>query len=152
MLGISDAVELTKKVGDLVRTGVTIGLQETIMDLREAVLNAKDEVLNLRAELQAYKSKELEAQNWQDLETKYPLVKAPGGGTVRKTAGPPEHYVCPKCFEDRRIYPLQDKRVMSGEYACPGCGKSFPVDQPKKFEPISYPTRGGGGPNDWMSR
>jgi hypothetical protein len=42
MLGISDAVELAKKVGDLVKAGVTIGLQETIMDLRQAVLNVKD--------------------------------------------------------------------------------------------------------------
>jgi hypothetical protein len=45
-----------------------------------------------------------------------------------KTAGPPEHYACPGCFEDRKIYPLQDKRAVSGDHVCPGCGKSFPVD------------------------
>lgn len=38
MLGISDAVELAKKVGDLVKTGATIGLQESIMELREAMV------------------------------------------------------------------------------------------------------------------
>jgi hypothetical protein len=53
-LGISEAVELARKAGDLVKAGVTIGLQEIIVDLREAVMNAKDEVLTLRAELQAY--------------------------------------------------------------------------------------------------
>jgi predicted RNA-binding Zn-ribbon protein involved in translation (DUF1610 family) len=138
MLGISDAVELAKKVGELAKGVATIGLQETILQLREAVLNAKDEVLALRAEVQAFKAKELEAQTWQNAELKYPLVKAPGGAMVRKTAGPPEHYVCPKCFEDHKLYPLQDKRAMSGDYACPGCGKSFPVDQPKPLPSISY--------------
>jgi predicted RNA-binding Zn-ribbon protein involved in translation (DUF1610 family) len=151
MLGISDAVELAKKVTDLVKAGATIGLQETVMQLREAVLNGKDEVLTLLAEVQAFKAKELEAQTWQHTEAKYPMVKAPGGAMVRKTAGPPEHYVCPRCFEDRKVYLLQDKRVMAGSYECPGCGKSFPVDQPKKLPPIIYPAAGG-GPEDWMNR
>jgi hypothetical protein len=151
LLGISDAVELTKKVAELVRAGATIGLQETVMQLREAVLNAKDEVLTLRSELQAFKAKELEAQSWKEAEAKYPLVRAPGGAMVRKTEGPPEHYVCPKCFEDRKVYPLQDKKVMSGDYACPGCDRGYPVDKPRKMPPMVYP-HGGGGPDDWMAR
>jgi hypothetical protein len=152
MLGISDAVELTKKLGELVKAGATIGLKEAIMELREAVLNAKDEVLSLRAELQAYKVKDLEAHSWKEAETKYPLVKAPGGAMVRKTAGPPEHYVCPRCFEDRKIYPLQDKRVMSGDHACPGCGRSYPVDLPKRLPPMVVQAPGSGSPEDWMNR
>lgn len=149
MLGISDAVDLSKKVFDLVKTGATIGLQETVMQLREAVLNAKDEVLTLRAELQAFKAKELETESWKETEAKHPMVEAPGGAMVRKTEGPPEHYVCPKCFEDRKVYPLQDKRVMSGDYACPGCDRSYPVGNQPKLAPIAYPR---GGPDDWMAR
>jgi hypothetical protein len=139
MLGISDAVELTRKVAELVKTGATIGLQETVMELREAVLNAKDEVLTLRAELQAFKAKDLEAESWNDAERKYPMVKAPGGAMVRKTEGPPEHYVCPKCFVDRKVYPLQDKRIVTtGEYGCPGCGRAYLVALPEKHQSLHY--------------
>lgn len=56
MLGISDALELTKKIGDLVKAGATLGLQETIVELREAVMNAKDEVLRLREDNQDLRS------------------------------------------------------------------------------------------------
>jgi hypothetical protein len=48
MLGISDALELAKKAGDLVKAGATIDLRETIMDLRQAILNVKDGMLQLR--------------------------------------------------------------------------------------------------------
>jgi len=57
MLGITDAVELTRKIGDLVKAGATLGLQETITELREAVLNAKEEVLRLREENQTLNAK-----------------------------------------------------------------------------------------------
>jgi len=144
MLGISDAVELARKVTELVKAGATIGLQETVMELREAVLNAKDEVLTLKADLQAFKAKELEADTWQQTEGSHPLVTAPGGAVVRKTAGPPEHYVCPRCFEDRKVYPLQDKRIITtGESGCPGCGRGFLVALPEKPPRINYPQRGG---------
>jgi hypothetical protein len=153
MAGIAEALDLIKKAGDLVKSGATIGLQETIMDLRHAVLDVKDEVLTLRAELQAYKAKELEADSWKETEALYPLVKAPGGAMVRQSAAPPEHYVCPKCFVERHVYPLQDKRVMSGDWTCPGCRGTFPVDEPTSLGPIGILGSGGrGGPDDWMAR
>jgi hypothetical protein len=38
MLGISDAIELTKKIGELARAGAALELQERIAELREAPL------------------------------------------------------------------------------------------------------------------
>jgi hypothetical protein len=147
-IGISEAVDLVKKVGDLVKAGATIGLQETIMELREAVLNAKDEVLRLREENQSLKEAVSSKSAWAETVAQYPLVEAPGGAMVRKTVGPPEHYACPKCFEDHKVYPLQSKRIVTtGEYGCPGCGRGFLVDAPGKLPEIRYP-RGGG----WSSR
>jgi hypothetical protein len=49
-LGISEAVELAGTVSKLVKAGITLELQEKVVDLREAVLNAKDEVVSLREE------------------------------------------------------------------------------------------------------
>lgn len=131
MLGISDAITLTQKISDLIKAGATMELKEKIVELREAVLNAKEEILALRAENLALKTKEHEADNWGATVAAYPLVKAPGGAMVRRTDGPPEHYACPKCFEDRKVYPLQDKGVYSGSWDCPSCGESFTVGVPR---------------------
>ncbi len=49
-LGISEAVQLSGGVIELLKNGLPIELQERIMELREVVLNAKDEVLKLREE------------------------------------------------------------------------------------------------------
>lgn len=50
VLGISEAVELSGRVVELVKKGATLELQERIMELREAVLNVKEELLALRDE------------------------------------------------------------------------------------------------------
>ena len=50
MLGITEAVELTGRIANLVKQGATMELQERIMELREAVLNVKEELLKLREE------------------------------------------------------------------------------------------------------
>jgi hypothetical protein len=129
MLGISEAVELTKKVGDLVRTGVTIGLQETIMELREAVLNAKDEVLRLREENQALRAKAAERTAWTEIAANYTLVKARGGAMVYETGGPPPHFACPRCFAEQKIHILQDEVDWTGRFKCPDCESEYLVNQ-----------------------
>jgi predicted RNA-binding Zn-ribbon protein involved in translation (DUF1610 family) len=121
------------------------------MDLREAVMNAKDEVLTLRAELQAFKAKELEAESWKDVSAKYTLVATPSGGTVYETEGPPPHFACPTCFVSKKIIPLQHAGGSSVAYQCPQCKAMFPIQERQarsKFEPPA----GRGGPNSWMSR
>jgi hypothetical protein len=150
MLGISDAVELAKKVGDLVKAGATMGLQETIMELREAILNAKDEVFRLREENHTLQAQVSERAEWAEIASTYTLTKAPGGALVYRTEeSPVPHYACPRCFEERRRQILQDRRVMAGTFDCPGCGKSYNVGPPHEFTPVP-PASGGGGPHGWM--
>ena len=133
MLGISDALELAKKAGDLVKAGVTIGLQETIMELRHAILNVKDELLRLREENQALKSEALEKTAWSETASKYTMVVAPGGATVYQSDGPPPHYACPRCFEEHKRAILQDRRVASGTYDCPECKRDFNVGAVRQY-------------------
>jgi hypothetical protein len=87
----------------------TIGLQETIMELREAVLNAKDEVLRLREENQTLRGQVSEKLAWEAASAQYKLVATPTGGTVYHTEGPPPHYACPTCFASRKTIPLQHR-------------------------------------------
>ncbi len=134
-LGISDAVELTGTISDLVKKGLTLELQERITQLREAVLNAKDEVLALRDETQSLKVKVQERDAWGARAAKYTLITAPGGAHVYQTSGPPEHFACPRCFEERRIHILQDIGVSSGVYRCPGCEKQFAVGGRERWSP-----------------
>jgi hypothetical protein len=148
MLGISDAVELTKKIGELVKAGVTLGLQETIVELREAVLNAKDEVLHLREENQSLKAEASKKAAWADIAAKYTLGQAPGGAIVYRTDGPPPHYACPRCFEDQKRAILQDRRVASGTYDCPECKRDFNVGAVGQFISGRFEPPG----EDWMAR
>jgi hypothetical protein len=64
-LGISDAVELSGRVVELVKKGMTLELQERITELREAVLNAKEEVLTLREENSELKRAAAEKQRFK---------------------------------------------------------------------------------------
>ena len=149
MLAIPEALELTKKLGELVKAGATIGLKETIMELREAVLNVKDEVLHLRENNQALRAQVSEKSAWDEASARYTLVATPTGGTVYHSDGPPPHYACPTCHASRKIIPLQHAGGASIAYQCPQCKAYYPINE---RQPIDTPrTVGGrGGPHGWM--
>jgi hypothetical protein len=150
--GLKFAMETLRTV---VTTKTQIAADSRIADALDHLGKVQDTMFELRNSLaalqeenHALKEARREHDDWSARATAYPLVQAPGGATVRKTDGPPEHYVCPKCFEDRKIYPLQDKGVMSGHYACPGCGKSFAIGVSRQQERSSFEPPGG----SWMHR
>jgi hypothetical protein len=154
--GLKFAIDTLRTI---VGTKSQIAADSRVADALDQLGNVQDTMFELRNSLAALqeenhtlKEAQRERDDWSAKEAAYPLVQAPGGAMVRKTAGPPEHYVCPKCFEDRKVYPLQNKRIVTtGEYGCPGCGRPFLVDAPGKLPEINYP-RGGGrsGPHGWM--
>jgi hypothetical protein len=150
-LGISDAIELTKRVGELVKGAATLGLQETIIDLREAVLNTKDEVLRLREENQALRSQVAGKSAWEETSARYKLVATPTGGTVYETEGPPAHYACPSCFASEKAIPLQHMGGDSYAYKCPKCQAHYPIREPKPRPQVLSPNLRG-GPHGWMHR
>jgi hypothetical protein len=107
-------------------------LEERIAELRDAFLNAKDEILSLKAELLTLKYRQSEKQAWDATAARYLLVQAPGGGMVLRTVVPPAHYACPRCFLDQNIYPLERSNSVPGALRCPGCHRSFLVDDIEK--------------------
>jgi predicted RNA-binding Zn-ribbon protein involved in translation (DUF1610 family) len=62
---------------------------------------------------------------------------------IYRSAGPPEHFACPACFEKDAIHILQDKKTMSGNYACPNCKGEFHVNVAQPWP--SMPPRGWQG-------
>lgn len=137
MAGIKEALDLTKLVGELVKKGVTLEAQERIADLRQAVLDVREELDSVREENRQLKQQVTEQDRWQERAARYTHVVAPGGAHVYHSDGPPPHYACPRCFEHREISILQDQRVMSGEFLCPGCDRRFAVD-PERPLPDLY--------------
>jgi hypothetical protein len=150
-LGISEAMELARKATELVKGLATIGLQETIMDLRQAILNVKDEMLRLREENQALRTQVAEKSSWDESAAGYKLIATPTGGTVYHTEGPPDHYACPTCFASRKIIPLQHAGGSSVAYQCPQCKAMFPIQERQARSKLEPPT-GRGGANSWMRR
>jgi hypothetical protein len=91
-LGITEAVDLSGRLVELVKAGATIELREKIMELREAVLNTKEEVLALRAENAELKRAATEKNLMKFEQGLYWL----GEGSTRE--GP----FCPKCRDDEQ--------------------------------------------------
>lgn len=130
-LGISEAVELSRTIGELVKKGFTLELQERITELREAILNAKDEVISLREENQTLRMQVRAQESWETKAAHYELVAMPGGALIYESAGPPPHYACPKCFEDHHIHILQDPHSTGQILNCVNCKSNFRVTPPQ---------------------
>jgi len=96
-------------------------VQDTLFYLRE-------ELAKLQAENAELKEKLSDKEAWDANFAKYQLEKTQGGAVVYSYKGDPKHYACPSCVSKREIHILQDRRVMSGDFDCPRCGKSFPVN------------------------
>jgi hypothetical protein len=136
-LGISEAVELTKTIGELVKKGITLELQERITELREAVLNAKDEVLGLREANQDLRAKLAAQESWEARAAKYKLVTTVSLAHLYRTIAPPHHFACPHCFEERKLHILQPDISFAGRVVCPKCDNAFSVsveDDPPSVE------------------
>jgi hypothetical protein len=132
-LGLSDAAELTRTIAELIKKGNTQGLQERLTELREAILNAKDEALCLREQNQEMKLRLSLQETWDDRASKFTLVETAGGALAWHSEGPPEHYACPRCFEEQKISVLQDRQASSGHSDCPACGTAFVVKTPRPY-------------------
>jgi hypothetical protein len=80
----------------------------------------------LRGELKAQ-------QDWQVEKAKYQLQQTVGGAVVYAYSGTPKHFACPSCFTKGAIQILQDRKVVSGAFECPGCKTLYPVHSRQHF-------------------
>lgn len=128
--------EVRAKVSDAM--AALILAQAQLLDARVQMNDLVDENRKLKRELE-------ERENWKQRVGRYELVEAPGGAMVYRFNGQPSHYVCPRCYEDKKLHILQDTKGHSGAWQCPSCGKYFNVD-PGRNPSAPRGPRGG----NWM--
>ena len=95
-------------------------IQDTLFELREELFKLQDENRALKEDIKSF-------NDWNSRLSRYKLVETEGGAVVFSSLEPPSHYVCPSCIEKKEIHILQDRRVYSGTFQCPGCDKIFPI-------------------------
>ncbi|WP_439531622.1 hypothetical protein [Marinobacter adhaerens] len=100
-------------------------------EAQDALFQMREEMFRLQEENRLLKDSIAENENWEKRLSAYELAETSGGAIVFKSTSGVDHFACPSCAEKREIQILQDRRVVSGDYDCPGCGKSFPV-KPRK--------------------
>ena len=100
---------------------------EKVGTVQDTLFYLRDELSRIQAENYELKEKLITAEDWKARLAEYELKETHGGAVVYQFKGKPTHYVCPSCINKREIHILQDRRVMSGSFDCPGCGKLFPV-------------------------
>lgn len=118
----------------LLETKIEVDARQKILDSLRQVGEAQDQLFQFREELyrlqtenRELKESILNVEDWKSRKMAYDLVETEGGAVVYQSKGTPKHYACPSCIERKEIQILQDRRVLSGDFDCPGCGKHFPV-------------------------
>jgi hypothetical protein len=95
--------------------------QDTLFEMRDELARIQQANEDLRRQLKAH-------DDWRASFAQYHLVTTAGGATVFEHADVPRRYVCPSCSNDQKLQVLQDRRVMSGVWDCPGCKVMYPID------------------------
>jgi hypothetical protein len=131
---ITQDMEITEKVVEL--QSVIISLQANILSMQAE----HEELLNLKTDLE---KKLMEYEKWDKEKTNYALTEISAGVFVysrKKDQKPsePDHWLCTKCFEDKRKSILQSRS--SSLYFCPQCGTELSL---RDRQPPYTPPRGG---------
>lgn len=119
-------------------------IDEVMLKLGEAqdsLFLMREELFGLQSANESLKKEIAEFESWDNKVSEYKLVNTQGGATVYKYISEPEHFICPSCFEKRKIEILQDNRTASGKYRCIGCKGEFPIKPQTVPEPISTTRR-----------
>ncbi len=101
------------------------------------------ELSQLQTENHELKEKLNATEDWKTKLAEYELNQTQGGAIVYRSKNEPRHYICPNCLNKKEVQILQRRGdSMSGDFWCPGCDKSFPIERHKDFGPPS-------GGDDW---
>jgi len=116
-------------------------------DLQDKLYELRDENAVLQAKNRELAEQLVKRTDWEARKAAFRLVETAGGAHVYQNDGPPVHYACPACMERGQVHLLQNRKVVSGAWICPGCDKQYPVVAAKPWNP---PPTGRG--SDWTNR
>lgn len=132
MPGITDVLDISKRIFELIKGGAKIGSTEEILALREAAADVRDELLTLREENRELREREQKRREWAALAQPYTMVQTPGGAFVYSSDGPPPHHACPACFQNQSIQFLQPDAGTGGTFTCQECETNFRLLRPDR--------------------
>ena len=138
------SIKIVKEsISGLLGTKIESAAKEKVNEALDKLGAVQDSLFYLREELGRLQSdnSDLKDQlrnqgNWENKLAEYHLEETEGGAVVYAFKKTPEHYACPRCVVKKEIQILQDERVITGEFKCPGCDKYFPINQAKSLGPI----------------
>jgi transposase-like protein len=103
--------------------------KEKIGKVQDALLTIQDKLAALHEENLKLKEQLRQKENWEQKIANFNMVETPGGAVVYQHSGQPPYFVCPSCASKEELHILQDRRVISGIFDCPGCKSTFPVNK-----------------------
>lgn len=105
---------------------------EKLGEAQDALFHLRDELFQLQTENKQLKDSIDEQAAWKEKVGHYSLTETEGGAVVYESKEGTKHYVCPRCVESNKEFQiLQDQRVMSGAFKCPGCKNMFGIKSPR---------------------
>ena len=124
-------------------------MADLLTDAQDRLAVLQQESIELREENAGLRRQIAEADEWGRRSSRYGRVTTPGGAVVYQSVAtpagqPPDHYVCPSCFENEQIQILQDLRVYSGHFQCPSCETKYPIKpgrRPPRRKVVNRPIR-----------
>jgi hypothetical protein len=113
-----------------------VGKDEAISKILEVLISVQTEALSvntiaqkLQQENYDLKSKILEYENWSETEQQYELKEVAPGTFIysykqSQDKTKPDHWLCPKCFQEKKTHILQlhyEGSAGPSEYICSNC-------------------------------
>ncbi|WP_123631187.1 Trm112 family protein [Salinisphaera orenii] len=119
---------INAKANDKAREQVSDAMSR-LGEVQDGLFALREELSKLQDENHELKNNLRELADWDAKASEYSLTKTDGGAVVYSANTPIEHYVCPSCFSNQRLEPLQDRNVVSGHFECPACKAKYPVKE-----------------------
>jgi hypothetical protein len=128
IISLSKNVAVNQKASELIEK--IIGLQNDILLIQEKYEQLSESKKIVEEKLANF-------ENWEEIASRYLLEEiSPGVFTYvlkkNDNVADPKHWLCPKCFEDRKksILQLAKERMVPFKYICLECQNAIYVEEP----------------------
>jgi hypothetical protein len=154
--GLKTAGEIAKALlqlkSDAERQAKVIELQSVILAAQSSAISAQSDQFAMLEEVRALKEEVARVKAWDKTKERYILAEVAPQTYVyvlKPESQPPEpsHWICTKCYEDRKRSIIQVKAKGSGTtwYICFECKSEFHIASPGGGRPLSAYRPSGGG-------
>jgi predicted nuclease with TOPRIM domain len=121
---------LDQKVDEKVKDKVGEALDK-IGKVQDDLFTVREDLLELQEDNRKLKDELRDKETWENITSKYELIKTPAKAMIYRFKGEPEHFACPVCMVEKNIYILQE--YTAGSFRCQKCKNCYDyVDLPEE--------------------